>query len=63
MITGAQDRYPFMKQNGWISTRVPGDSDGNGKVDDFELLAYIEKWVNGIVSDFDLLAAIANWAQ
>ncbi len=63
MITGAQDRYPFMKQNGWVSTRVPGDTDSNGKVDDMELLAYIQAWADGSVNDFDLLVAIAKWAQ
>jgi len=42
---------------------VPGDSDGDGKVNDLELLAYIQAWANGNVNDSDLLAAIANWAQ
>lgn len=41
---------------------VPGDTDGNGKVDDLELLAYIEQWAIGNVSDLDLLAAIEIWA-
>ncbi len=43
------------------SPGVPGDMDSNGKVDDLELLAYIQAWANGNASDLDLLAAIANW--
>lgn len=42
---------------------MKGDSTPcNGKVDDFELLAYINLWVQNTVSDFDLLDAIKNWA-
>jgi len=35
----------------------------DGTVSDFELLAYINQWVQGSVSDFDLLEAIDNWAS
>lgn len=35
----------------------------NGIVDDFELLAYIDKWAKGEVGDFHLLEAINNWAK
>lgn len=42
---------------------VKGDSSScDGKVDDFEILDYINKWAAGDVSDFDLLEAINNWA-
>jgi len=34
----------------------------DGTVSDFELLAYIDLWVQGEVGDFDLLEAIDNWA-
>jgi len=37
------------------------DSDCDGTIDDFELLGYIELWVNGRVGDFDLLDAISRW--
>jgi len=35
----------------------------DGIVTDFELLNYIDLWVQGEVSDFDLLTAIDNWAS
>ena len=38
------------------------DSDGNGVISDFELLAYIDLWVQKEVGDFDLLGAIHDWA-
>ncbi len=34
------------------------DKDVNGRVNDPELLAYIQNWANGSVSDFDLLEAL-----
>ncbi|MBU4265772.1 MAG: hypothetical protein KKE96_00925 [Candidatus Altiarchaeota archaeon] len=40
-----------------------GDFDGDGNVSDFELLDYVDNWVNGFVNDFDLLEAIDNWVQ
>ncbi len=42
---------------------VKGDTDCDAMVSDFELLGYINKWVNGLVEDFDLLTAIDNWAE
>ena len=42
---------------------LKGDSDCNGTVSDFELLAYIDQWNNGLVGDFDLLEAINNWSN
>ena len=42
---------------------VPGDTDGDGEVSDFELLSYIGDWSDGTVGDFDLLAAIGAWAS
>ncbi len=43
---------------------VKGDqSPCDGKVDDFEILDYIDHWSMGHVSDFDLLTAIDNWAK
>jgi len=42
---------------------VPGDTDGDGEVSDFELLGYIGSWSDGTVGDFDLLAAIGTWAS
>jgi len=42
---------------------VPGDTNGDGTVGDFELLTYISRWVDEEVSDFDLLAAIDSWAS
>jgi len=42
---------------------LKGDSSPcDGTVSDFELLDYIDKWVQGLVGDFDLLEAINNWA-
>jgi len=42
---------------------LKGDqSPCDGIVSDFELLSYIDQWVQGTVSDFDLLEAIDNWA-
>jgi len=35
----------------------------DGIVSDFELLDYINLWVQGMVGDFDLLEAIDNWAS
>lgn len=32
-------------------------------VSDFELLSYVDMWVNGQVTDFDLLEAIDNWVN
>jgi len=40
-----------------------GDANCDGTVSDFELLDYIDLWVQGEVSDFDLLEAIDNWAS
>jgi len=40
-----------------------GDTDGDGVVSDFELLSYVDLWVQGEVSDLDLLEAIGNWAN
>ncbi len=42
---------------------VKGDEDCNGVVSDFELLDYINQWVQNKVTDFDLLTAIDNWAK
>lgn len=42
---------------------VKGDLDCDGKVSDFELLDYVDKWVRNEVSDFDLLKAIDTWAK
>jgi len=41
---------------------LKGDEDCDGTVSDFELLDYVDQWVNGLVGDFDLLEAIDNWA-
>jgi len=38
-----------------------GDANCDGAVSDFELLDYIDLWVQGSVSDFELLDAIDNW--
>ena len=46
-----------------IAGDLKGDTDGNGTVSDFELLNYINLWVNGQVGDFDVLEAIDNWAN
>lgn len=42
---------------------IKGDKDCDGSVDDFELLDYINLWVNVLVGDFDLLDAIRTWAK
>jgi len=42
---------------------LTGDSDCSGTVSDFELLSYVDQWVQGEVDDFDLLEAIDNWAS
>jgi len=42
---------------------LKGDSDCDGSVSDFELLSYIDQWVQGSVGDFDVLEAIGNWAE
>jgi len=44
-------------------TSVPGDTDGDNEVSDFELLAYIDQWSSGEVGDFDLLSAIDAWSS
>ena len=44
-------------------TSVPGDTNGDNEVSDFELLAYIDGWSSGEVDDFDLLSAIDVWAS
>jgi len=41
---------------------LKGDSDCDGAVSDFELLSYIDQWVQGAVGDFDLLDAIDSWS-
>lgn len=40
---------------------IKGDLDGDGTVSDFELLTYIDMWVDDEVTDFDLLEVIFNW--
>lgn len=43
---------------------VKGDQPPcDGKVSDFELLDYINKWAKGLVPDFDLLEAINIWVK
>lgn len=39
------------------------DRNGDGMVDDFELLDYIDLWIRGDVDDFALLDAIDSWAR
>lgn len=39
----------------------PADTDQNKIIDDFELLAYINRWANKQVQDFDLLITIKLW--
>jgi len=41
---------------------VPGDIDGDGEISDFELLSYIDRWVQEEVTDFSLLEAVDRWA-
>jgi hypothetical protein len=45
------------------SLAVGPDTNGDGGIDDFELLNYIEAWARGEVRDFDLLGAIERWAN
>ncbi len=52
-----------MSERRTITVGYVADADNNGKVDDFELLAYISTWASGKVSDFDLLSAIDQWAK
>ena len=40
-----------------------GDTNCDGAVSDFELLDYLDQWIQGSVTDFDLLTAIDNWAS
>ncbi|MBU4406128.1 MAG: IPT/TIG domain-containing protein, partial [Candidatus Altiarchaeota archaeon] len=42
---------------------LKGDTDCDGLVSDFELLTYVDLWVQGTVTDFDLLEAIDNWVN
>ncbi len=42
---------------------VPGDTNGDNKIGDFELLDFIGRWSSGEVNDFDLLAAIDVWSS
>jgi len=44
-------------------TSVPGDTNGDNQVSDFELLGYIDQWNSGEVDDFDLLSAIDAWSS
>lgn len=39
----------------------PADTNGDGAIDDFELLDYIDLWKVGEVDDFDLLDAVDIW--
>jgi len=41
---------------------IPGDTNGDGEVSDFELLAFVELWVTGEVGDFELLEAVGYWS-
>lgn len=43
-------------------SELKGDADGDGTVSDFELLDYIDRWVDYEVTDFDLLEVVDNWA-
>ncbi len=40
-----------------------GDKDCDDRVDDFEILDYIDLWSRDFISDFDLLEALENWAR
>ena len=42
---------------------IPGDTNGDGQVSDFELLAFVELWVTGEVGDFELLEAVGYWSE
>ena len=44
-------------------TPIPGDTNGDGHISDFELLTLVSLWADGEASDFDLLTAIDLWAQ
>lgn len=46
-----------------ITVGFIADTDGDGKIDDFELLSYINLWVQGFVDDFALLSVVDEWAQ
>lgn len=52
------DCTPFSGNGG-----VGPDRNGDGIVDDFELLDYIDLWVRGNIDDFALLDAIDSWAR
>jgi len=39
------------------------DLDGDGEISDFELLAYIDLWVQKLVDDFGLLDAVDEWSS
>ena len=41
----------------------PADTNRDGIISDFELLDYVDLWVEGRVDDFDVLAAIDFWAS
>ena len=46
-----------------VSVTCKGDFDGDNVVSDFELLSYIDQWVDEEVTDFSLLEAIDNWVK
>lgn len=46
-----------------IAVRYVADVNNDCEVDDFELLNYINLWVQGLVDDFPLLSAIDVWAK
>ncbi len=46
-----------------IQISYKADKNDDGKIDDFELLDYINLWVQGRVDDFSLLIAIDKWAK
>lgn len=57
------DDYGFASIKARPAVVHPADTNEDGKISDFELLAYIDKWAQGLVNDFDLLEAIDIWAQ
>ena len=67
-VDADEDRMPDIVDNR-IGERSPADTDDDGTISDFELLYYIELWVQGSVGvqdpvgDFDLLHAIDGWAN